>query len=40
MTVKGREMCVTCSWQDSVVDTELGERLTGDLERWLKEIGS
>jgi hypothetical protein len=40
MTVKGREMCVTCSWQDCVVDTELGERLTGDLERWLKEIGS
>lgn len=40
MTVRGRQMCVTCSWQDCVVDTELGERLMGDLERWLKEIGS
>jgi hypothetical protein len=40
VTVKDREMCVTCSWQDGVVDTELGERLTGDLERWLKNIGS
>ncbi|KAF2249681.1 hypothetical protein BU26DRAFT_563579 [Trematosphaeria pertusa] len=40
MTVKGREMCVTCSWQDCVVDAELGERLMGDLERWLTDIGS
>ncbi|KAF2824482.1 hypothetical protein CC86DRAFT_408559 [Ophiobolus disseminans] len=40
MTVKGREMCVTCSWQDCVVEEELGERLMGDLERWLKAIGS
>jgi hypothetical protein len=40
MTVKDREMCVTCSWQDCVVDTELGERLMSDLERWLKDIGS
>lgn len=40
MTVKGREMCVTCSWQDCVVDTELGERLMIDLKRWLKDIGS
>ncbi|KAH7396150.1 alcohol acetyltransferase [Pyrenochaeta sp. MPI-SDFR-AT-0127] len=40
MTVKGREMCITCSWQDCVVEAELGERLMGDLERWLKAIGS
>ena len=40
MTVKGRDMCVTCSWQDCVVDAEIGERLVGDLERWLKDIGS
>ncbi|KAF1963217.1 hypothetical protein CC80DRAFT_499477 [Byssothecium circinans] len=40
MTVKGREMCLTCSWQDCVVDTELGERLMGGLERWLKDISS
>ncbi|CAN9238068.1 unnamed protein product [Alternaria alternata] len=40
MTVKGGEMCVTCSWQDCVVDTELGERLMSDLQRWLEDIGS
>ncbi|KAF2682253.1 hypothetical protein K458DRAFT_479054 [Lentithecium fluviatile CBS 122367] len=40
MTVKGREMCVMCSWQDCVVDAELGERLMRDLERGLKDIGS
>lgn len=40
MTVKSREMCVTCSWQDCVVDAELSERLMGDLERWLKDVGS
>jgi hypothetical protein len=38
MTVKGREMCVTCSWQDCVVETRLGERLMGDLDMWLKDI--
>jgi hypothetical protein len=26
MIFKSREMCVTCSWQDCVVDTELDER--------------
>lgn len=40
MTVKDEQMCVTCSWQDCVVEADLGERLLGDLERWLHEIGS
>ncbi|KAF2463773.1 uncharacterized protein BDR25DRAFT_307565 [Lindgomyces ingoldianus] len=40
MTVKGDEMCITCSWQDCVVDSGLGERLMSDLERWLNAIGS
>jgi hypothetical protein len=40
MTVKGREMCVTCSWQDCVVEREVGEGLTRDLERWVNEIGA
>ena len=39
-TVKGEQMRVTCSWQDCVVDSGLGERLMGDLERWLNQIGS
>ena len=40
MTIKGGDMCVTCSWQDCVVDPSLGERLLGDLERWLSAIGT
>ena len=40
VTVKGEQMCVTCSWQDCVVDSGLGERLAGDLQRWLNQIGS
>ncbi|KAL7952217.1 hypothetical protein V8C34DRAFT_319235 [Trichoderma compactum] len=40
MTVKGGDMCVTCSWQDCVVDAGHGKCLMGDLEQWLKEIGS
>jgi hypothetical protein len=40
VTVKGEQMSVACSWQDCVVDSGLGERLTSNLERWLKQIGS
>jgi hypothetical protein len=40
MTVKHGEMCVTCSWQDGVVDERVGERLLSDLEKWVKEIGA
>ncbi|ETS83652.1 hypothetical protein PFICI_05528 [Pestalotiopsis fici W106-1] len=40
MTVKDEQMCVTCSWQDCVVEADIGERLLGDLERWINEIGS
>ncbi|KAI0180925.1 alcohol acetyltransferase-domain-containing protein [Hypoxylon sp. FL1284] len=40
MTVKGEQMCVSCSWQDVVVDDKLGKRLMGDLERWFGEIAS
>lgn len=40
VTVEDEQMCVTCSWQDCVVDAELGACVSGDLERWLNEIGS
>lgn len=40
VTVKDEQMCVTGSWQDCVVDLALGERLMGDLEKWLNQIGS
>lgn len=40
LTVKGEKMCVTCSWQDCVVDQDMGERLIGNLERWLNDIGA
>ncbi|KAK6220813.1 Alcohol acetyltransferase [Pestalotiopsis sp. IQ-011] len=38
VTVKDEQICVTCSWQDCVVDAELGARVLGDLERWLNQI--
>jgi hypothetical protein len=40
VTVKGEQMSVACSWQDCVVDSGIGERLTSNVERWLKQIGS
>ncbi len=40
IAVKGKELVVSCSWQDCVVDAGLGERLTANLERWIKQIGS
>ncbi|KAI0200212.1 alcohol acetyltransferase-domain-containing protein [Astrocystis sublimbata] len=40
MTVKDEKMCVTCSWQDSAVDVGVGERLSADLERWLRQIAA
>jgi hypothetical protein len=40
MTVAGERMAVTCSWQDCVVDQELGKHLLDDLQRWLNEIGA
>lgn len=40
MTVKEEKMCITCSWQECVVDPSLAEGLVADLERWLNEIGA
>ncbi|KAK7953186.1 hypothetical protein PG988_013880 [Apiospora saccharicola] len=40
VTVKDEQMAITCSWGDAAVDAGVGERLVGDLERWLREIGS
>lgn len=40
MTVRGGQLCVGVSWQDCIFDSELGERVTVDLERWLGQIAS
>ncbi|PSN70883.1 hypothetical protein BS50DRAFT_659723 [Corynespora cassiicola Philippines] len=40
MTVKSEQMCITCSWQDGVVEERVGEGLLLDLERWVNEIGA
>ncbi|KAF2733109.1 hypothetical protein EJ04DRAFT_295495 [Polyplosphaeria fusca] len=40
VTVAKREMCVTCSWQEGVVEEGVGEQLMGDLERWMTDIGA
>ncbi|KAI1111501.1 hypothetical protein F5Y14DRAFT_310715 [Nemania sp. NC0429] len=39
ITVRGGALCVSCSWQDCVVDVKLGEAIVADLERWLRFLG-
>ncbi|KAH9903659.1 hypothetical protein F4778DRAFT_781042 [Xylariomycetidae sp. FL2044] len=40
MTAANSQLCVGGSWQQCVVSTTLGERVMGDLELWLRKIGS
>ncbi|KAI0407871.1 hypothetical protein F4802DRAFT_490956 [Xylaria palmicola] len=40
MSVAGKGLCVGGSWQDSLFDTSLGERIMSDLQRWITQIGS
>ncbi|RYP79873.1 hypothetical protein DL770_006478 [Monosporascus sp. CRB-9-2] len=40
IAVKGGDLVVCCSWQESVVDSDLAERFVADLERWMKHLGS
>jgi hypothetical protein len=40
VTVKDEKLCITCSWQDCVVDSAVGEHMMSDIERWLNAIGS
>lgn len=39
VTVKDKDMCITCSLQDGVVDDGIGNRLLCDLEKWMEDIG-
>ncbi|KAK1143238.1 Alcohol acetyltransferase [Aspergillus melleus] len=40
IAVKGGSFCVTVSWQKCVLEEGIGERFTGDLERWMRFIGN
>jgi hypothetical protein len=40
ISVKHKALCVSCSWQDSIVDVELAEAIVADLERWLRFLGT
>ncbi|RYP58601.1 hypothetical protein DL769_008888 [Monosporascus sp. CRB-8-3] len=40
IAVKGGDLVVYCSWQESVVDSGLAERFVANLERWMKHLGS
>jgi hypothetical protein len=40
VSVAGRGMCVSATWADCTVDVTLGERIMGDLERWLGQLAS
>ncbi|KAI1125454.1 hypothetical protein F5Y10DRAFT_247023 [Nemania abortiva] len=39
ISVKDGALCVSCSWQDCVVDLRLAEAIVADLERWLRFLG-
>lgn len=40
VSVAGHGMCVSSNWADCAVDTNLGDRIMADLERWLNQLGS
>jgi hypothetical protein len=39
ISVKGKALCVSCSWQNCVVDVKIAEAIVVDLERWLRFLG-
>lgn len=39
IAVKGKELYVSCDWQDCAVDVALAEGFVADLEAWLRFIG-
>ncbi|KAI0858432.1 alcohol acetyltransferase [Xylaria cubensis] len=39
ISVKNGALCVSCGWQECVVDAELGEGIVADLARWLRFLG-
>lgn len=40
IAAKGGDLCIDVTWQDSVIDGGVGDRLVADLEAWLGYIGS
>ncbi|KAH7005643.1 alcohol acetyltransferase-domain-containing protein [Fusarium venenatum] len=40
MSVKGKELCVDISWQEGVIDAEIGNKLASDMEAWLRFLGA
>ncbi|KAH8659002.1 alcohol acetyltransferase-domain-containing protein [Ilyonectria robusta] len=40
IAAKGGDLCIDVTWQDSVIDDGVGDRLVADLEAWLGHIGS
>ncbi|KAJ4353750.1 Alcohol acetyltransferase [Didymosphaeria variabile] len=40
VSLRGGELVITCTWQDTVVKDALADRLVGDLKRWLSHIGN
>ncbi|KAH8157336.1 hypothetical protein CIB48_g10909 [Xylaria polymorpha] len=39
ITVRGGALCLSCSWQDCVVESKLAETIVADLARWLRFLG-
>ncbi|KAI0836496.1 hypothetical protein F5Y06DRAFT_288460 [Hypoxylon sp. FL0890] len=39
IAVKGKELYISCDWQDCAIDVALGDGFVADLEAWLRFIG-
>ncbi|KAF4949890.1 hypothetical protein FSARC_13359 [Fusarium sarcochroum] len=40
ISIKGKELCVDVSWQEGVVEAEVGDKLASDMEAWLGFLGA
>ncbi|EXL89550.1 hypothetical protein FOPG_00207 [Fusarium oxysporum f. sp. conglutinans race 2 54008] len=40
ISVKGKEMCVDVSWQQGIIDAEIGDTLASDMEAWIRFLGA
>ncbi|KAF4333276.1 hypothetical protein FBEOM_12905 [Fusarium beomiforme] len=40
ISVKGKELCVDVSWQQGIIDAEIGDKLASDMEAWIRFLGT
>ncbi|KAF4449135.1 hypothetical protein F53441_7531 [Fusarium austroafricanum] len=40
ISVKGQALCVDVSWQQGIIDAEIGDKLASDMEAWIGFLGA